>query len=188
MIKRYKDFIMGEGIVPTITDSPENISNINSMNQIEKDIKEFNSKKTLVTNIYLTYIDENDLINKLTSQKFIDSKSRKDIKFHNHLKGMWAQVCSKRREINNINNEILKWEKEIQDSNSNIRSNPSSKESIESQISLLKERILLKKKELVEKNTEILNLEKIITDKIKVMKNDLLNSKKRIDISNLNKF
>ena len=39
MIKRYKDFIMGEGIVPTITDSPENISNINSMNQIEKDIK-----------------------------------------------------------------------------------------------------------------------------------------------------
>lgn len=182
MIKKFNDFI-SEKYFPTQNDSPDIISYMNTFNNSELVIVEYNKKKVTLTNIYLTYKDEIDLYNKLSTQEFIEKTSdKKSINFKNPLLGLWAQSCKKNRELQDITNQLNKWQEEIKSEESNIISNPSMEVSSKEQISLLEEKIKLKNKEISNKKIEILNLEKLAKTKLDEIKKELADSKKRIDM------
>jgi hypothetical protein len=188
MIKKYSEFIV-ETYFPDKTDSPEMASDMNRFNDISSQIKEFATKKVTISNIYMTYTDEKDLINKLSAQKFIDkTENRKKIKFHNPILGMWAQSCEKRRELKDIDDQIKKWEEDIKNEQFNLKSNPSSKDTVDANIKLTQDKIREKTQDISKKQMEIANLEKLAKDKLKALTNELGLSKKRLDLYRVNKF
>jgi len=188
MIKKYSEFIL-ENYFPDNTDSPEIASDMNGFNDISDQIKEFDTKKVTINNIYMTYTDEKDLINKLSSQKFIDNTSdKKSIKFHNSILGMWAQSCEKRRDLKEIDDQIKKWEEDIKNEEDNIKNNPSSEESVRANINLIEDKIKQKTQDVSKKQLEIGDLEKLAKDKLKSLKDELSLSKKRLDMYRANKF
>jgi hypothetical protein len=188
MIKKYSEFIV-ENYFPDNTDSPEIASDMNGFNDISDQIKEFDTKKVTINNIYMTYTDEKDLINKLSSQKFIDNTSdKKSIKFHNSILGMWAQSCEKRRDLKEIDDQIKKWQEDIKNEESNLKSNPSSKDTVDANIKLTQDKIKEKTQEVSKKQMEIANLEKLAKDKLKALSGELGLSKKRLDMYRANKF
>jgi hypothetical protein len=188
MIKKYSEFIV-ETYFPDKTDSPEMASDMNRFNDISTQIKEFDTKKVTINNIYMTYTDEKDLMNKLSSQNFIDkTENKKMIKFHNPILGMWAQSCEKRRELKDIDDQIKKWEEDIKNEESNLKSNPSSKDSVDANVKLTQDKIKEKTQEVSKKQIEIANLEKLAKDKLKSLNAELGLSKKRLDLYRVNKF
>jgi hypothetical protein len=188
MIKKYNQFIL-ETFNAEQNDPPEIASDMNTFNDTEDVIKEFNNKKVTVNNIYMTYKDEKDLINKLSSQKFIDNtNNKKSIKFQNPLLGLWAQSCEKRREIKDINDQVSKWNDDIKDEQDNIKNNPSMKDSSSSNIQLTQDKIKEKNQQITKLQMDVVNLEKLAKDKLKKMTDDINSSKKRIDLYRTNKF
>ena len=186
-IKKYSNFF-NEKYFPDQSDSPESASAMNSFNDIEELIKEFEKSKTTIYNIYITYVDERDLVSKLSAQKFIDNTTdKRKIKFHNPLLGMWAQSCDKSRDLKDIDEQIKKWNQDISDEKSNVMANPSSKESVDGNIKLTQDKIGLKNQEISKISQEIMNLQKAVKDKLKAMRDELSLSKKRIDLYRLQK-
>ena len=187
MIKKYLNFL--ETYIPEQTDAPEIASDMNTFNASEDQVKEFDTKKITISNIYLTYKDEKDLIDKLVSQKFIDrAGDKKTIKFHNPLLGLWAQSCEKRRELKDIEDQMGKLNQSIKDEQENLKNNPSSADTVNANIKSTEDNITQKKQEITKKQTEILNIEKLAKDKLKQFKDELTNSKKRLDMYRTNKF
>lgn len=187
LIKKYKQFL--ETYIPEQTDAPEIASDMNTFNASEDQVKEFDTKKITISNIYLTYKDEKDLIDKLVSQKFIDrAGDKKTIKFNNPLLGLWAQSCDKRRELKDMEDQISKWDQSIKDEQDNLKNNPSSADVVNANIKLTEDKISQKKQEVAKKQTEILNLEKLANDKLKQLRSELTNSKKRLDMYRANKL
>ena len=188
MIKKYNQFV-NETYVPEQTDSPEITSDMNRFNDIESDIKNFDKYKAVISNIYMTYIDEKDLINKLSTQKFIQKgQDKSKIEFENPILGIWAQSCEKRRYLKDSDDQIKKWQEDIKNEQENIKNNPSSKESGMDNIKLIEDKIKLKSQEISKKQLEISNLEKLAKDKLVALKNDLTLSKKRLDMYRVDKF
>ena len=188
MIKKYSDFI-NETYFPEQTDSPEIASDMNKFNDIESQIKDFGKYKVVISNIYMTYTDEGDLINKLAAQKFIEkTEDKKKIKFENPVLGIWAQSCEKRRTLKDMDDQIKKWQEDIKNEEDNIKNNPSSKESGTENIKLTEDRIRLKNQEIAKRQMEISDLEKSSMDKLNALKDELTLSKKRLDMYRDNKF
>ena len=186
MIKKYKKFI--EAFVPSQLDTPEMISTMNNTNNDESNIKEYNTKKNIVSKLYSDYKSENDLINGLFSQKLISTKTDiKKLKFNNPLIEMWARICEKNRDITNIENDIKKYQGQIAEENDNARNNPSSKESILQNIKLINSQIQQKTTDLNQKKIDIGNMQKDIQKQLKSMSDRLLKSKKDIDTYNQSK-
>ena len=187
LIKKYKQFL--ETYIPDQTDAPEITSDMNRFNGSESQIKEFGTKKVTINNIYMTYKDEKDLIDKLVAQKFIDrTGNKKTIQFNNPLLGLWAQSCDKRRELKDMEDQISKWDQSIKDEQDNLKNNPSSADVVNANIKLTEDKISQKKQEVAKKQTEILNLEKLANDKLKQLRSELTNSKKRLDMYRANKL
>lgn len=188
MIKKYLKFI-SETYFPDQTDAPEMSSDMNKFNDVESDIKDFDKYRVSISNIYMTYTDEKDLVNKLSAQKFIDkTDNKKKMKFHNPVLGLWAQSCEKRRELKDVDDQIKKWKEDIKNEEDNIKNNPSSKESGTANIKLIEDKIKQKTQDVTKKQMEIANLEKLAKDKLKSLKDELTLSKKRLDLYRANKF
>lgn len=188
MIKYFQEFIL-ELYNADKTDPPQIASDMNRYNELENQIKDFDRLKVTVNNIYMTYKDEKDLIDKLAAQKIIDkTDNKKKLKFHNPVLGIWAQSCDKRRDLKNLQDQIKDWKTDISDEQSNIKANPSSKDSLSASIKLTEDKIRQKTQDISKLQMEIVNLEKIAKDKLKVFKDDLMASKKRIDLYRFNKF
>lgn len=188
MIKQFDQFI-NELYNAQSTDPPQIASDMNRYNDLENQIKDFDRLKVTVNNIYMTYKDEKDLINKLSAQKLIDkTDNKKKMKFHNPVLAIWAQSCEKRRDLKELQDQIKNWKTNISDDQSNIKANPSSKDSLSANIKLVEDKIRQKNQDISKLQIEIANLEKIAKDKLKSMKDDLVFSKKRIDQYRFNKF
>lgn len=188
MVKYFQEFIL-ELYNADKTDPPQIASDMNRYNELENQIKDFDRLKVTVNNIYMTYKDEKDLIDKLAAQKIIDkTDNKKKLKFHNPVLGIWAQSCDKRRDLKNLQDQIKDWKTDISDEQSNIKANPSSKDSLSASIKLTEDKIRQKTQDISKLQMEIVNLEKIAKDKLKVFKDDLMASKKRIDLYRFNKF
>jgi hypothetical protein len=188
MIKYFQEFIL-ELYNADKTDPPQIASDMNRYNELENQIKDFDRLKVTVNNIYMTYKDEKDLIDKLAAQKIIDkTDNKKKLKFHNPVLAIWAQSCDKRRDLKNLQDQIKDWKTDISDEQSNIKANPSSKDSLSANIKLTEDKIRQKTQYISKLQMEIVNLEKIAKDKLKVFKDDLMASKKRIDLYRFNKF
>lgn len=183
MIKRYSEFII-EIYQPDQSDAPEIASDINKLGDIDKIVKDFEKYKVDISNIYNTYKDEIDLINKLSARNFIEKKTsdKKKIKFINPLLAMWAQSCQKRRDISSIDSSIKKDEEEVKNQKDNINSNPSMKDSILSNIKSYQDRINNRKQEIIKLQKEVMDLERSTKNKLKEIKDEFTSSKKRIDL------
>jgi phage host-nuclease inhibitor protein Gam len=129
-IKRFKDFIL-EKIAVSSTDSPNIASSINNINDLEKHLTEFNTKKTDLQNIYMTATDEKDLINKLSAKQFINSALNKtQMKFENPLLGKYSSVCDFKKQISDLEKENTEVQTSIEDKKSQIGPNPTLKDSL----------------------------------------------------------
>jgi hypothetical protein len=182
-IKNFDNFI-NEVYQPTQGDAPEVASQMNNFNSKEAMIKDFETHKVDVNNIYMTYKDEADLINKLAARKLIVKKTsnKKEIKFTNELLAIWAQSCEKRRDLKEIDDNIKKLEEDNINRQENIKNNPSLKDSENESIKMNSDKITSKKTEIANLQKEILNLEKEAKDKLNKIKIDLSQSKKKIDL------
>lgn len=109
-IKKFETFVI-EDMDPVETKSAKQF-----YNKLEKDIKEFSNKKTVLHNIYMTYKDDKDLYRLLNVQKMIDPRSVTNTQttqqkettptFLNELFGLYAQICGKDRDVKDTNDQI----------------------------------------------------------------------------------
>ena len=182
-IKNYSEFIV-DAYQPTQGDAPEVASQMNTFNSKENMIKDFEVHKVDVNNIYMTYKDEGDLINKLAARKLIEKKTqnKKEIKFNNELLAIWARSCEKRRDLKEIQDGIDGLEEDNKNREENIKNNPSLKDSEQDAMNLNSDKISTKKTEIAKLQKEILDLEKEAKDKLNKLKIDLSQSKKKIDL------
>ena len=183
MIKKYSEFIL-ELYQPEQSDPPEIASDINRISDLDKTIKDFEKSKVDINNIYLTYKDEIDLINKLSARNFIEKKTsdKKQIKLLNPLLSLWAQSCQKRRDLSSIDASIKKDELEVKNQKDNLNANPSMKDSINANIKSYTDRINTKKQDILKLQKEIIDLEKTTRDNLKEIKDEFSLSKKRTDL------
>jgi len=182
-IKKYSQFIL-EIYQPTQGDAPEIASQMNTFNSKEEQIKDFETHKVDVSNIYMTYKDEGDLINKLSARKLIEKKTsnKKEIKFSNELLGIWARSCEKRRELKDIEESIKGIEEDNSNREENIKNNPSLKDSEQESMNNNLDKISSKKEEISKIQKEIMDIEEEAKDKLARLKNELSLSKKKIDM------
>jgi chromosome segregation ATPase len=182
MIKRYKDFIEEKYSI-TQNDPIQLASDKTYFNQMEENIKEFLTKKVTVDNIYMTYTDDKDLISKLSAQKFIptNTSDKKQIKFNNPLIGLYADAAQKKRELKSLESDLISQKDTLTDRQSSITANPESADSIKNDISYTQTKISDINIRVQKIKNEIVTLERNTRDKLKEMKDDLANNKKKID-------
>jgi hypothetical protein len=178
-IKKFEKYV-----IPN-TDSPEVSSDKDYFNNLEDNIKEYNTKKTTLQNIYMTYTNQDDLVKKLFSQKFINSNTTptKDSprKFMNPLLDLWSQVCQKMRDTKNIQDQITSEKGTINQKNDLISQNPNVADSANQSISNSNSNITDLNQQLSKINTSITILKKQTEDELAKMKKELTISKSRID-------
>jgi len=180
-LKKYKYFI--EKYTIDQNDDPGFAADKTSFNKMENDIKEFLAKKVTIDNIYLTYSDEKDLVNKLFAQKFIEQNTgdKKKIKFINPLIRMYSQTAEKKRELKSAEGELLTQNDTLTQRQSDINQNPDNKDSLQNDVDYTQSKIGDIKDKINTLKNEILSLEKTTSEELKKMKKDLENNKKRID-------
>lgn len=187
MIKNFSEFI-NEVYQEFSTDSDEMARNKMSINDLEKYIREFQSKKTILHNIYMRYKTEDELMSKLKSGKFIanyevDSKNPQRVKatnikdsrrmkFLNPLLAEVARVSEKRREIINLEKDITKQEETIKDRQSAIQQDPQLKDSFTEDIKNTKGKIDNIQKRIDEIKAEISVIENQTKIKFQQMRKD----------------
>ncbi len=183
LIKKYKTFI-NEVYLPTQSEAPEVASQMNTFNDKEKMIRDFMKDKVTISNIYMQYKDEVDLINKLSARKFIEKKTqnKKQIKFNNELLAIWAESCDKRRDLKNLEDSITKIEGDISTSKENMAGNPGLQQSEQESIDRNNEKIVEKKAKIEQLKKEIMDLERNTQERLEDIKKDLKQSKTKMDI------
>jgi len=187
-IKKFMDFLL-ESTTPLQTDPPEIASEINTFNKKGDMIKDFESKKMDLTNIYMTYKDEADLINRLFSKKFINKKTnnKKEIVFNNELLSIWAQSCEKRRRLNSIEKKLKSLEEENTNIQGRIKEDPQSSEFEQMSIDKNTETINDLRKKIDDLKREIMDDEREAKTKIEKLKKELSITKQKIEKINLDK-
>ena len=182
MIKKYKIFIKEKYTIDQ-NDQTDMASSKIYFNKSESDIKEFLSKKITIDNIYATYTDEKDLISKLFSQKLIptNTSNKKQIQFTNPLIGMYSQSAEKKRELKSIEDKLKSQKDSLVEKQSMISQNPDTREALNADIQYIQSKISDLSKQVSKMNSDIVTLERNTEQKLKQMKIDLTNNKKKID-------
>jgi chromosome segregation ATPase len=188
MIKKYKDFVK-EKVNIDQNDPAEFAADKNSYNKTEADVKEFLNKKTVIDNIYLTYTDEKDLVSKLFAQKFIplNTGDRRKIQFTNPLIGLYAQSAEKNRELKSLEDNLSTQNDTLSQTRTDISQNPSDTQALTNDVSSTQSKISDLNTKISALKNEIVTLERNTRDKLKQMKDGLVNNKKRIDYFMKNK-
>lgn len=170
-IKGYKLYLEADAIQPNSADTTQVAADKNNMNATIQNVSEFNSRKANLTNIYMTYKDEKDLVNKLIAQKFINKGTKiTDVVFINPLLGMWAQCAQKRRELQDLQNKINQENKTLTDTTNSLNNNPSSKETINQNNENDKKQIGDDRKTWNDLNKTVQSMEKDVMDRLNQIK------------------
>lgn len=172
------------------TDSLEISTQKKSANKIEQDVKEYAVKKVTLDNIYATYTDTKDLINKLRNQKFIKGNpdNEKTIEFLNPLLNIHAQISKNMRRVKSIEAEI-KSEEDNKSSKAEVASQtPGAKDAMNDDISTIDDKIASKKSEILKINSDMLTLKKSIDAQLANMKKELMGLQRRISTNQTDKM
>jgi chromosome segregation ATPase len=175
-MKYLKSYILfQEAFTISPTDSV-NLSNAkNRHNQIKSFVDEFNSKKTVIENIYNNYKDRNDLINKLKSQKFLlDDSTPESLKFENPLISIWSDISFYKRKITELEDSINISNDDIKLKTDQIKLKPNISDVLKQSIEDINKRISDKGNKISEYNQKISEKEKESKDKIKELSDELL--------------
>jgi hypothetical protein len=124
IIKKFKDFI-SEKFIPQMDDIFAVASDKNYFNDEELLIQKFVTWKVEMENIYKSYLNETDLINKLFNKGFIKEKTKSPKKklFKNKYLGMWAEICDKKRKLEDIEKISRSNQKDMQTYNQEVVDN-----------------------------------------------------------------
>lgn len=181
-ILRFKEFI-GEKYQLDPNDAPEITSQKKSFNDIESHITEYNAKKVNLDNIYKTYIDDKDLVNKLKSQKLLEGNPTdvKTIRFLNPLLAIHAQISRKMRKVLDIEKLIKSYQETISDKEDLSDGNKDVGDDLKQDIEENEKKIASKKTEIQKLDSEIMILKKQIDSEITKMKKQLIDSQRRIN-------
>lgn len=179
MIKNYKDFIL-EDLEPAKNDSIDIVSSKNALNKMEEEIKEYNTKRGTLYNLYMKSLNELELNRQLTSNKFLDANDPKKIIFSNKLLGMSAEIFKKQRQINNMNLSVDKMKKDLDNEKTNIKNNPSSKQYGDENIKLINDKMKVKTKEINKLNQDIAKLELDLKEKMKQYQKEINDNKNKL--------
>lgn len=204
MIKTYLEFIN------EVYDSTATARAEEELTKLKKDINEYQVKKTIVHNIFMTYKDDADLVAKLKAQKLVANfevdpknqakvrettlKQAKRMKFLNPLLDQVSRIAEKRREINKLEKDISKQEETISDRKASISSDPQLGVSFQEDIDKSNEKIGRIKDDIDRLNNEIKQLEtlaaaelqqarKKLSLKTKQMSMDMM-SRRQTDVDN----
>jgi hypothetical protein len=113
------------------TDSTEIARHKIEVNNMTRWITEYNQKKSILFRIYMSFTDDEDLLNKLRQQKIVDSfetdskipskvrntniRDPKKMKFENPLLSELANVAEKQRMLKDLEEDLKQQEKTIND-------------------------------------------------------------------------
>ena len=181
-IKKYRDFV-NKVFRPTQTDQPEQISQMNRFNDMEKFINEFNQKKSIVQDIYNKYKDDEDLIRQLRSRQLISSNNIKEMKFDNPLLEMWAKACEKRRQLTELQETTKDTQTQLKSEEDSASRNSIMKDTLTQSIENKKDAVITNQEKLKKLDLEIRDLEKRANDYLLNMKKDLELSRKQLRTS-----
>lgn len=183
-ILKYSDWLV-EKYQLQQNDPPEITSQKKSFNELENFITDYNNKKVTLDNIYKTYVDDKDLMNKLKSQGFLKGTPTdyKKIQFQNPLLDIHAQISRKMREIANIQDLIKSDEETIQNKETISKdvSGNDTKKTLDDDISQVQQKISDNQEKIKKLDSEIFILKKQIDSQINKMKKQLIDSQKRIN-------
>ena len=173
MIKKFKDFI-SEKISVLDVDKPSVASTANKLNDLESQIKEFNTKKVDLENIYKLSINEKDLVSKLSARKFINPVSSKSqMEFNNPLLGKYSRVCDLKKQITDLEKEQSETDKSIKGKESEIGPNPTMKDSLMDDIKGKKTDIDNIKRRLQELKNEADRLERLTMKELQELQREI---------------
>lgn len=179
-ILNFLDYI-SEKISVLNTDGPSVISSVNQINDLESHIKEFNSKKTELMNIYLTAKDEVSLIDNLKARGFINpSTNKSEIEFKNPLLGKFGNVCNLRKKIKDLESQEVEVNNSIKDKESQLTQNPSMKSSTTEDIKLKKTDIESIKRKIGEIKAESDRIERLTMKELQEMQDKLTSGTKDV--------
>lgn len=163
-------------------------ADMNSFNDTENNIKDFNSRKSAFMSIYDTYKEDDketsmqtDLYNKLLSAKFIKAGDKNKIQFLNPLFTIYSEVCQKTRDLKNMNETLANKRKEVVDKQKAISDKSIDTVTANKDIQNINKDIVDITKKLVDVNKNISDLQKNSNDQLTNMTKTLQDSKKRID-------
>jgi hypothetical protein len=180
VIKKYQTFV-SEKIAVVNTDTPTVASAANTINQLDDNIKEFNTRRIELENIYKTSIDEKDLVSKLSARKFINPVNAKSsMKFFNPLFSKYSGVCDLKKQVVDLEKEQSTIETTIKDKESDIGKNPSSKDGILNDIKTKKTDIESIKTKLATIKSEADRLERLTMQELQEMQKEIVSGTKEV--------
>lgn len=153
--------------------------NLESLENLEKEIIEYKSKKNILDKIYQTSIDEKDLENKLLNAKLVIKGKDNKISFTNELLEIAAKVAGKNKEIQNINDTIEGYKNTIIQKQELIKKNPSLQESTSIEISELNKKISDKLTDINQLKTDINKTETEVKNKITLINKKISDMKSK---------
>ncbi len=191
MILNFKQFI-NEKFIPQPTDSVTSASDKNFFNEEEDLIQKFNSNKVDLENIYKTYTDQDDLMNKLFNKGFITQKTAdsKKKKFKNRYLSKWASICDKKRRIQDIESIMSGNEEDINNYNKSLADNKGNETIInytQEKIDNTKERLQKNKDKIIKLQKDILDLDRELKKDFEILKKKHGELKNKITKSEIEK-
>ena len=167
--------------------TPEIGADMSTYNSSETNVKDFNSRKQALLNIYLTYAEDStpttaiatDLFNKLVAAKFIKPGNVKSgLVFLNPLFTVYSEFCRKSRDTKNTENTLDQKKAEIENKEKNIATNTG--ETANNDIENLNKDIKNQTDTLNKSDKEASDLQKSAKDEMIRKAKELENAKKRI--------
>lgn len=165
-------------------------SDMTSFNDTEKWVKDFNTRKGILANIYMTYKDDVtpseestpvDLYNKLVAAKFIKpSNVKSKLVFFNPLFNIWGEICKKNRQLKNANTTLSQKKQDIANKQSEVAAGTGDVTSANTDIETANNDMKAQLDNLTAIKKEIANLQKASADEMKNRVKALQTSKKRI--------
>lgn len=172
-IRDYGKFFESEETDNAISNSSihDDIEN-NRIEDLDERIKEYNSKKTSLYNIYMQYTDKESLKSSLVSSGYAE-KDGDTVKFKNPLLRSYGRIADTYRKIRDTEDYIKMQKEEIQIKKKAISDNPNLEEGLKSQIDNIEERIDNSEDKIRDYKDTANELTKVLDDRVKEMKKDL---------------
>ena len=145
------------------------VSNDNTNSTTKTQLEEFNKSKLVLDQIYQNYTDNNDLVNQLSSKKFINNTDLSKLMFNNPFLGMWANVSKLKRDLKNYTDSLDDKNGEINNKKDLMKKNPLLKDSLQTEIDDIQKGIADINGKINDLNMQINNQQNEVNKKISDM-------------------
>jgi len=172
MILKFSQFL-NETLDILKTDAPGLISQKNYLNDLQKNLQEFGSKKSLLDRIYVEYKSDNELLMFLKNNGFVEKNISdvREIKFINPIFSIYYRVSEKMRQINELNKTIDDLNKKI-DEKIKTSKTDTNNDQLKTDIESVRKEMIEKNKQLEKLKNEIAVLKNTTESKVQSLKTE----------------